>query len=83
MATLVDVTFQAPKELNDVRVALVELVQLLKDKKDLTAILGKLSLFMAAVDGLAAIPQEFKEELKKSLESAGYFGGQLMGVLLA
>ena len=83
MATLVDVTFQAPKELNDVRVALIDLVQLLKDKKGLADILAKLGEFTAAVEGIQNVPQDFKDELKKSFETTGYFGGQLVGVLLA
>ncbi len=83
MTTLIPVTLQAPKELNDVRIALVDLISMIKAKKGVTEILGKLSEFMAAVDGASNIPTEFKDELKASVETVGYMGGQLVGVLLA
>lgn len=82
MINLVDINFKAPKELNDVRVALIELTQALKDGGGLAAVLGKLGLLMTAIDGLQTIPEEFKEELKKSLELSGFMGGELVGVLL-
>lgn len=83
MTTLIDVSVKAPKELNDVRIALIDLVQLLKDGKGLADILGKLSEFTAAINGAQAIPTELKEELKASVATIGLLGGELAGVLLS
>lgn len=82
MVQLVPVTIQAPKELNDVRVALIQVVKDLKAGKSMSAILMNLSTFMEAIQGVDKIPTEAKEEMSKSVELAGLMGGQLLSVLM-
>lgn len=81
---LVDVQIKAPKELNDVRVALVGLIEDLKAKKSLEQIAaGNLFKLSEAVGGIDKIPAEFQEELAKSMAVTGLLGGQVAGALLA
>lgn len=81
--TLVDVTVKVPKEFNDVRVALVELVKDVKAGKDVGTIAAEnLPTLLAAIAGADQIPTEFREELAKSTAAAGLLGGEVVGAFL-
>lgn len=81
--TLVPVTVQVPKELNDVRVALVELIKDVKAKKDVGLIAAEnLSLLLQAIAGADQIPDEVKSELQKSTVAMGLMGGEIVGAIV-
>lgn len=81
---LVDVSYKAPKELNDVRVALVAVIEDLKAGKDLLTVGAEnLALLSTAVAGVGNLPAEVKAELKESSECIGHMVGEIAGVLLA
>jgi hypothetical protein len=81
---LVDVTYKAPKELNDVRLALVKLVEGVKAGKDVSQLAAEnLGPVMQAVAGIDQLPEEYKQQLRASLETTGHLGGSLAGVLLS
>lgn len=81
---LVPVTYQAPKELNEVRIALVELIRDIKAGKDVgTLVAENLATLMTAVGGIDKLPEEFKTQLRASLETTGHMGGEITGVLLS
>lgn len=80
---LVSVTVQVPKELNDVRLALVSLLSDLKAKKDMTSIIGgNLKLLSDAIDNINQLDDEFRGKLKESLTGCGLTVGEVMGALL-
>lgn len=80
---LVELKLQVPKELNDVRVLLIELVKDLKDKKDLATVAAENLLNLStAVAGLTDIPTEFAQEKQKTAQLAGLMGGELLGALI-
>lgn len=77
------IELQVPKELNDVRVALLGVIQSIVDKKDpATIILGNLEKLSEAIKNVQAIPDEFRAQLKESLALSGLLGGELLGLLL-
>lgn len=81
--TNVKVEVQVPKELNDVRLAIVQLIKDVKAGHNASQILANLGLFLEAINGLANIPAEVKAELQGSLELAGLFAADVVGALLA
>lgn len=84
MVNLVPVTYQAPKELNDVRVCLVELIKDVKAGKSPAAIAAEnLPLLLTMMSGIDQLPTEVREELAKSCETGGHMGGELLAVLLS
>lgn len=81
---LVPLTLQVPKELNDVRVALVGIVDDIKAGKTAGEIAGEnLPALFAAIDNAGKIPEEAKEKIRESCALGGLMGGELLGVLLA
>lgn len=78
----VQLTVNVPKELNDVRVALVQLIKDVRAGHSPAQIMGNLGLFLAAIDGIGKIPEEIKTELVQSLQLAGLFAADVMGALL-
>ncbi len=80
--TNVKVEVQVPKELNDVRLAIVQLIKDVKAGKNASQILANLGLFLEAVNGIANIPMEVQTELQGSLELAGLFAADVVGALL-
>lgn len=79
---MVDVTISVPKELNDVRILIVELVKDLKAGKDFTAISAEnLGNLMTALQGVDVIPDEVKGPGVAHL--VGLLAGDLGEVFLA
>jgi hypothetical protein len=84
MANLVNVNLSVPKELNDVRVALLAVVSDLLAGKDAAAVvLGNIQNLSEAIGNAQAIPEEFKQNLKESAALSGLMGGELIGLVLA
>lgn len=83
MTTLVDVTVKVPKELNDVRVALVALITDIKQGKPFAVVaVETFPLLLAAVTGAQALGDEVKAEMQKSSALIGLMGGELVGALV-
>lgn len=81
---LVDVNIKAPKELNDVRLAVVSIIEDVKAKKSIAEIAaGNLTKLVAAVEGADQIDEAFKEESKRSAALAGLMGGEIIGAVMA
>lgn len=80
--TDVKIELQVPKELNDVRVALVQLVKDVRAGHSVAQILANLGIFLEAVNGIAQIPEEIKTELQGSLEVGALFASDVIGALL-
>lgn len=71
-----------PKELHDVKTAIVELVKDVKDKKDMGLIMGEnLPLLMNAFQGYEKLTEEIKSEFGPNAISL--LAGELAIVLLA
>lgn len=80
---LISVSVQVPKELNDVRVALLGVIESVKAGKDAAQIiLGNLEKLSEAIKNAQAIPDEFKANLKESAALSGLLGGEILGSLL-
>lgn len=74
---------ECPKELNDVRKAVVAVVEDVKAGKDVGEIAtGNLQLLADAISGLDKIPDEISEDLSNSVKCLGLLGGDLAGILL-
>jgi hypothetical protein len=80
--TDVKIELQVPKELNDVRVALVQLVKDVRAGHSVAQILANLGVFLEAVNGISEIPDEVKNELQGSLEVGALFASDVIGALL-
>jgi len=85
--SLVSETVQVPKELNDVRKALVQVVKSAKEAskdgfqpgKDIPAIvMDSYKALAEALEGMTAIPLEVKENVGESVYCAGLLGGDLV-----
>ena len=84
MVNLVPVSYQAPKEMNEVRVALVEVVKAVRAGKPLSQIaMEDLALLSDALKGVDQIPMEAREDLSHTAQLAGHLGGELLGIFLA
>lgn len=80
---LVEIKFQAPKEMNDVRVCLVELLKDIKAGKTVVEITGEnFNNLIEAVKGADKVSVEVKQEMAKSAVLAGHLGGEVIGVFL-
>lgn len=79
----VQITVNVPKEVNEMRIALVTVIKDVKQGKSLVEMLSNLSLFVTAIAGVEQIPAEFKADLTGSLQVAGLFAADVVGVLLA
>lgn len=83
MVQLVDESIKCPKELNDVRKALVGIVEDVKAKKDLVVIAGEnLQALSDAIAGLEKVGEEFKDALPESLLCLGLLTSEVAGILL-
>jgi len=81
---MVTVQIQAPKEINEVRVALLGILEDVKAGKTAGEIAGEnLPALFAAIDNAGKIPDEAKAKLKETAAVAGLLGGEIIGVLLA
>lgn len=81
---MLEVKMSVPKELNDLRVALVELVRDIKAGKDLATLSAEnLGNVMSAVGGIEKVPDAVREELGKSMALGGLFAGELLSVFVA
>lgn len=81
---LVDVTFKAPKEMNDVRLALVSLVEKLASGETIgQAVMEDLGALQTAAVGVMALPEEAKTKVRESAGLVGFMAGDLAGLLLA
>lgn len=79
---MVDVQTKVPKELNDVRLALVKVVSLLAvGQNPFGVMLQALNELNVAVDGFKAIPQEAKEQLGRSVACVGLIGADIVDAL--
>ena len=82
MVQLEDVSVKCPKELNDVRKAIVGIVEDVKAGKDLVLIAGEnLQALSDAIAGLEKIPGEVKDALPESVSRMGLMAGELVGIL--
>ena len=79
----VQLTVTVPKEVNDLRTALVTVIQDVKAGQNLVQMLSNLSVFVTAIAGVTAIPDDVKSDLTGSLQVAGLFAADVVGVLLA
>lgn len=78
---LVDEKIQLPKEMNDVRKLVVELVKDLMAKKELTAVAAEnLPLLYAAFDGMNLLPAEAKDP--HAIDLGAILAADLLKVLL-
>lgn len=79
----VKVEVEVPKELNDVRVAVVSVVADIKAGKPLLEVAGgNLQKLNDAISGADKIPDELKAELAGSIALAGLMGGEVLAELL-
>ena len=82
MAQLVDESVKCPKELNDVRKAIVGIIEDIKDGKDLMLIAGEnLQALSEAVSGLEQIDDELADNLQESVNCLGLMTGEIIGIL--
>ena len=82
MADTVEVTVNCPKELNDVRTAIIGIVTDIKAGKALVVIAGEnLQALSDAIAGIDAIPDELKENLPESVACLGVLASELVSVL--
>lgn len=80
---LVKLEVSVPKELNDVRLFVVELLKDIKAGKDRGAILAEnMPNLFVAVEGVSTMSEEVKQESAKSAVLAGLMGGEIIGVFL-
>ena len=83
MITLVDEIVKVPKELNEVRKALVAVIGDIKQGKDVAEIAaGNFNLLVAAVGGIDQLDDEVKAELAASVAAAGLLTADIIGVLV-
>ena len=76
-------TVEYAKELDDVNVALIELVKDIKAGKDIGQITSEnLPTIIAAVDGADQVGKEVEMNRKVALQTIGYRGGELVDVFL-
>ena len=66
------------KEMDDVLVLVIQLLNTIKNKGDYTALIGAL---VTAVDGVTNIPEEFKD-MDAFLSTVGYRMGQIPAIFL-
>jgi len=79
----VKIELEVPKEINEVRVAVVELLKDLIAGKDAGQILAEnLKTLSDAVTDVDKLPVEVKEDLVGSLQVAGLFGAGVVAALL-
>lgn len=82
MADLIEVAVKCPKELNDVRTAIVGIVADVKAGKDLVVIAGEnLQALSDAIAGIDAVPNELKDNLPESVACLGVLASELVDVL--
>lgn len=80
---LVDINCKVPKEMNDVKVFVVELLKDMKAGKDAASILSEnLANGYKAIEGASNIPVEAKQAAKESAVLAGHMGAEILGVFL-
>lgn len=80
----VDISFKAPKELADVRAALMGVIKGIQDKKNILVVAAEnLVALQQALTGLEKVGGDFQADLKASAELAGFMGGELIGVLFS
>lgn len=79
---LIDETVKVPKELNEVRTALVGLIADIKAGKDIATIATEnLGALVAAVGGADQLDDEVKEALKESITCIALMGSDIVGML--
>jgi len=82
MVQLEDVAVKCPKELNDIRKAVVGIVKDIKAKKDLVSIAGgNLQALSDAIAGLEQLDDELKEALPEAVACLGVMAGEIVGAL--
>jgi len=83
MVQLVEERVKCPKEINEIRVALVALVEDIKAGKDLVLIAGEnLQSISSAIAGLDQIDDEIRETLPESVQCLGLMAGEIIGLLM-
>lgn len=81
---LIDIPMQGPKELNDVRVALNQVLTDIVAGLDLgSVVMDSMAKLSAAVTNYQAIPQEFVDNKAEFLALTGRMGGEVAGILFA
>lgn len=79
----VKIELDLPKELFEVKVAVVELLKDILAGKGLPELVGEnLSNLSKAVGGADKLDDEIKEDLAASLQCAGLFGADIVSALL-
>lgn len=82
MIELVKQELSIPKELHDIKVAIVELIKDIKDKKEMGLIVGEnLPLIMSAIQGYEKLGEELKSEFAPN--AAAVLAAEIAAVLLA
>jgi len=82
MTQLEEVVVKCPKELNDIRNAIVAIVEDVKSGKDLVVIAGEnLQGLSDAISGLEKVPNELKDALAESVSCLGVMAGEIVGIL--
>jgi len=84
MVQLEDVSVKCPKEVNDVRKAVVGIVSDIKAGKSLVEIAGgNLKALSDAIEGVEKIGDEVREAPAETVACLGLLAGELVGVLVA
>lgn len=80
---LVEVKYMAPKEMHEVREAIMGLIKAAVAKKPLTEVaVSEWSRLQAAIDGVQTLPEEAKEKMGEMLEASGHFAGQIVRAVM-
>jgi hypothetical protein len=81
---VVQVQVGVPKEMNDVKVALVSVIHDVKAGKPIAEIAaGNFPKLVDALNGVDQLDDAAKEKLQESLNCAALFGAEVAGALLA
>lgn len=79
---LVEQKIMLPRELNEVRTAIVKVVStMVSGQNALAAILGSMGELQAAVGNFQQIPVELKEDLPGAVAVAGLLGADILAAL--
>jgi len=73
-------TVKYAKELDDVGVLLVSLVETIKEKKDVTSNVDEL---IAAINGIDQVDDEIRENLRVAMQTMGYRLMEIPAILFA
>lgn len=82
MVELIEESVKCPKEVNDIRRAIVEVVRDIKDGKDLLVVAGEnLQLLSEAIAGLENIDDELTQAAPESITCLSLMAGEILSIV--